>query len=122
MSDGDPNATTPDDADLAAAEYVLGVLPAEERRAAAERLERDAAFAREVERWEAFLLPLADAYRPEEPPPWVKIGIDQRLFAGAEAPAEASARPGLWQSLAVWRGLATAAVLAISSGSAIFCR
>jgi anti-sigma-K factor RskA len=95
--------------DLLAAEYVVGALSAEERRQAALRIERDPGFARLVEAWEARLSPLADAYPEVEPPAAAKQAIDRRLFAaGAGNPR--TARGGLWQSLAFWRGLAAAAL------------
>ncbi len=107
--------------DILAAEYVVGVLPAEERRTASARIERDAAFARIVDGWEVYFAPLAAGYAPVEAPAAVKTAIDRRLFASSTAaPSFASApRPGLWSSLAFWRGLATAAVaaLAIYAGS-----
>ena len=49
--------------DMLAAEYVVGALAAEERRAAAERIERDPVFARLVDQWEVRLSPLASATR-----------------------------------------------------------
>ena len=100
-------------ADLLAAEYVLGVLPADERRIVAERIETDADFARLVERWEADLSPMGDAYVPAEPPASVKAALDRRLFASDAAAAKAAASTGLWSSLALWRGLTVAALAAL---------
>jgi anti-sigma-K factor RskA len=97
--------------DILAAEYVVGVLPAEERRAASERIERDGGFARLVDAWEVRLAPLADAYAPVEPPATVKAAVDRRLFSGTSA---APAPGGFWSSLAFWRGLATAALAALA--------
>ncbi|TPN29594.1 anti-sigma factor [Mesorhizobium sp. B2-3-3] len=99
--------------DLFAAEYVLGVLPAEERRIASRRIDAEADFARLVDGWEARLSPLAAAYPDVEPPAAVKTAVDRRLFSGATEPA-AEPRAGLWSSLAFWRGLATAAVAALA--------
>ncbi|WP_295813671.1 anti-sigma factor [uncultured Nitratireductor sp.] len=99
------------DDDLVAAEYVLGVLAADERAAAARRIETDREFARLVEHWEAQLAPMADAYEPIEPPANAKAAIDTRLFGQAREPS----RPGLWSSLAFWRGVAVAAVLAFGA-------
>jgi anti-sigma-K factor RskA len=96
--------------DLLAAEFVLGVLSAEERAAAARRIEAEPAFARLVERWEGDLAPMSAAYAPVEPPASVKAGLDRRLFPeGGER-----SRPRLWSSLAFWRGLAAAAVAALA--------
>jgi anti-sigma-K factor RskA len=93
--------------DLFAAEYVLGVLAADERQIASRRIEADAAFARLVDAWEVHLSPMAAAYPETEPPIRVKEAIDRRLFA-------TEARAGLWSSLAFWRGLAAAAVAALA--------
>lgn len=95
--------------DLLAAEYVVGALSAEERRQAALRIERDPSFARLVEAWEARLSPLADDYPEVEPPAAAKQAIDRTLF-GAGAGNPRAARGDLWQSLALWRGLAAAAL------------
>ncbi|TPM29200.1 anti-sigma factor [Mesorhizobium sp. B2-3-5] len=99
--------------DLFAAEYVLGVLPAEERRIASRRIDAEADFARLVDGWEARLSPLAAAYPDVEPPTAVKTAVDRRLFSGATEPAT-EPRASLWSSLAFWRGLATAAVAALA--------
>ncbi|MER8630327.1 anti-sigma factor [Mesorhizobium opportunistum] len=99
--------------DMFAAEYVLGVLPADERQIASRRIDSETDFARLVDGWEVRLSPLADAYPEIEPPASVKAAVDRRLFAStAAAPAEP--RAGLWSSLAFWRGLAAAAVAALA--------
>ncbi|MDR7033368.1 MULTISPECIES: anti-sigma factor domain-containing protein [unclassified Mesorhizobium] len=97
--------------DMLAAEYVLGVLPAEERQTAGRRADAETEFARLVDAWEVRLAPLASAYPEIEPPASVKPAIERRLFA---AGSTASAQPGLWSSLAFWRGLAAAAVAALA--------
>lgn len=100
--------------DILAAEYVVGALSAEERRAVAARIEADAGFARLVERWEADLAPMQDGFEPVEPPASVKRALDERLFASAAGSARVDPeRGGLWNSLSLWRGLAVASVLAV---------
>jgi len=99
-----------DDADLAAAEYVLGVLDPQARRLARERIEREPPFAAEVARWEAWFSPWLEAIAPVEAPagvwPRVRTTLWQHeLPERAPAPAPA-ARPSLWDSLGFWRGLA----------------
>jgi anti-sigma-K factor RskA len=94
--------------DMLAAEYVVGALAAEERRAAAERIERDPVFARLVDQWEVRLSPLASAYADAEPPASAKAAIDRRLFEGAGV---ASGRPRFWSNINFWRALAAAAIL-----------
>jgi anti-sigma-K factor RskA len=97
---------------LAAAEYVLGVLGAAERRQAEQRLVHDQAFANEVAFWEERLGGLADAVAPVAPPErtWSRI-----------ARATRARHPGalggsLWQSLVFWRSFAIgAAALAAAS-------
>lgn len=99
--------------DILAAEYVVGALSVEERRDVAARIERDAAFARLVERWEVRLSPMQDGFAPVEPPASVKRAVDERIFAPASAAGAARLSGGrFWNSLAVWRGLTAAAVLA----------
>jgi anti-sigma-K factor RskA len=94
--------------EMLAAEYVAGVLSADERQAASRRIDTDPAFARLVDQWEVRLAPLGSAYRPVEPPASVKAAIDRRLFTSRPQ------RWGLWTSLAFWRGLAAAAVAALA--------
>lgn len=96
--------------DMLAAEYVIGALPAEERWQAALRIEREPAFTRLVDAWEARLSPLADDYPEVKPPSAAKQGIDRLLFAECKAVLPANAPAGLWKSLAFWRGLAAVAV------------
>jgi anti-sigma-K factor RskA len=110
MTPGEDRAPDAGGDDHVAAEYVLGVLPAEERQALARRIETDAGFARLVEAWEARLSPLADDYPEVEPPAAAKQAIDRLLFSRGEAAARHGAQTGLWRSLAFWRGLAAAAL------------
>ena len=90
---------------LIAAEYVLGVLGAVQRRAAERRIGRDMAFAREVAFWEERLGGLADAVPPVEPPlgGWARI---EAALARADRATEA--KPGFWHNLPLWRSLALA--------------
>lgn len=105
--------------DILAAEYVLGVLPWEERRIVGRRLDTDATFARMVDRWEVHLAPLATGYAAVEPPASVKPAIDRRLFsspaATVAAPTLATSGGGLWASLAFWRGLTVASLIAMAT-------
>ncbi|WP_027166888.1 anti-sigma factor [Mesorhizobium sp. WSM3224] len=99
--------------DLLAAEYVLGVLAADERQIASRRIDTETAFARLVDAWEVHFAPMAAAYAAVEPPGSVKVAIDRRLFASS-ASTSATSGGGLWASLAFWRGLAAAAVAALA--------
>jgi len=99
--------------DLLAAEYVLGVLAADERQIASRRIDAETAFARLVDAWEAHFAPMAAAYAAVEPPASVKVAIDRRLFASS-ASTSAAPSAGLWASLAFWRGLAAVAIAALA--------
>ncbi len=101
-------AVEPPDDDVLAGELVLGVLDARQRAAAQARAEVDAAFARRVAAWERRLAPWLSDTAPLAPPAqlWPQIGA--RL--GWQP---AAAAPGLWQSLAFWRGAALASLLAV---------
>lgn len=92
-----------DDADLLAAEYVVGVLDENERRAIDTRVADDPAFARLVAAWEERLAPMLDGI--EEIPPRAELwtAIEGRL--GFTRPPGRVARSSLWNSLAFWRSL-----------------
>lgn len=100
-----------------AAEYVLGTQDAETRREVESRLQREPEFRARVAFWEARLAGLALTV-PEEPvPARVWQAIEARTAAPQAAPRTSQDRaPGafarLWQSLAVWRGLAMAGAAA----------
>jgi anti-sigma-K factor RskA len=100
MSDDD-TIDPADNGRLTAAEYVLGVLSAEERREVERRLPQEPALAADVAFWEERLGGLADAVAPVIPAPETWSRIESRIATPA-----ASAPPGLWQSLAFWRAFA----------------
>ena len=102
--------------DALAAEYVLGVLPADERQNVARRIDDDPAFARLVDSWEVRLSPMASAYEEVAPPQSVKAALERRIFG---QPPAAAAPGGLWESLAFWRGLTVAALAALLVVAAI---
>jgi anti-sigma-K factor RskA len=112
MTSAEDNEPDRESDDQLAAEYVLGVLSAQERQEAARRLETDAAFASLVDGWEARLSPLASGYGEIEAPASVREALERRLFASTSATA--SVRLGVWSSLAFWRGLAVAAIAALA--------
>ena len=118
-----------------AAEYVLGTLDAESRRAAASRMATDDGFAEAVRVWEGRLSPLAELAaeaRPAIPPAWVWPAIEARLPGGVAvatgtppasgtdtpAPREANVielrqRVRYWRGTAALAGVAAAAMLAL---------
>ncbi len=105
---------TPDRDDTPlAAEYVLGVLSAAERRDFERRLAQEPALRTEVEFWEQRLGSLASDVKSVDPSPetWARIEAALGTRHGA------TARPtGLWHSLTFWRlaAIGSAAVAAAS--------
>jgi len=118
MSETDHNGTPEDDGRVLAAEYVLGVLEATERRAAAQRIEYDADFARDVAFWEEKLGGLADEVRPVIPPE----AMWSRIEAAISEPVAAPQSAGLWNSLPFWRifAIGSAAVAAACIAALVF--
>jgi anti-sigma-K factor RskA len=98
----------PDRADALAAQYVTGTLRGPARRRFEALLPGHPALRAAVQRWQARLLPLADALPPQPPPARVWQGIEQRLWPRVAPPPPAP----WWRSLPVWRGTAAAALLA----------
>jgi anti-sigma-K factor RskA len=93
-----------------AAEYVLGTLTLDERRAIELQLGSNAALRAAVMQWEADLLPLASLAEPVQPSNqlWRRIA---RSAAVAPSPRPTSS---FWRSLPLWRGL-TGASIAVSA-------
>jgi anti-sigma-K factor RskA len=102
MSDDDTIGPA-DGGKILAAEYVLGVLSAPERREVERRLPQEPALASEVAFWEARLGALADSVAPVEPPPATWDRIETAIAAPTAAAASTG---GIWQSLAFWRAFA----------------
>jgi anti-sigma-K factor RskA len=103
----DTPLTPREEDDALAAEYVLGVLPLDERLAVETRLKSDPAFAGLVARWIDRFAPLNDGYAPVPVPPDLLPKIEQRLF-----PRSPSARFG-WRS---WlAGAVTAATIVVGA-------
>lgn len=88
-----------------AAEYALGLLDETQRKIVAERIDRDAAFARLVDRWTGHLSLMNDDFATVQPPAGLKAAIDQRLFS-----TQTSSSGGFLSSLAFWRALSGAAL------------
>lgn len=103
------------DSALIAAEYVLGVLDAAERRAVQARIAREPALQAEIEYWEARLGALASEIKPIDPP--------QQIWANIEAAiAPPTGRGRLWENLVFWRWTAvgSAALAAASLVAAVY--
>lgn len=104
-----PHAVPPDDDDMLAAEYALGVLQGEAREALARRIADDPGLSAKLRFWEEHFVQLAEEIAPVAPPPRVLMKIEDSLFATRQQ----SARPSLWNSLGFWRGLAVASLVAV---------
>jgi anti-sigma-K factor RskA len=103
----DDRTLTPDEeADLLAAEFVMGVLALDQRTAAEARIKADPGFAAKVTAWENHFADLNDDYA-EVPAPEVLARTEARLF-----PQTAKAR-GTW--FAWLSGALAAAVLAVAA-------
>lgn len=112
MSPADDHGPELEGDDARAAEYVLGVLPLEERQEAARRIETDPAFARLVDEWQAHFSPLDAAYDAVEPPAGLKRAIDARLHGAPGGAADRGRTPPFWRRIGFWQALAAAAILA----------
>jgi anti-sigma-K factor RskA len=99
--------------DLLVAEYVLGVLPHEERVALARRLEVEGGLRERLAFWEDRLDPLAQDLAPVQPPAELLGAVERRLFGASPSP------PGLWQSLGFWRALTAALFAALVIGAGV---
>ena len=86
-----------------AAEYVLGQLAGDERRAAEARLGADPGFRAAVAAWERRLQPLADAAGEVAPPAGTFAAILARLESAPSAIAAGSNVVALRRSLVRWR-------------------
>ena len=117
MSD-DGTGTPDENGRLTAAEYVLGVLGAAERRQVEQRMAHDQTFANEIAFWEERLGRLANSVEPVEPPAqtWNRIA---RSVKGRDTTAP---RESLWQSLTFWRsfGIASATLAAASIAALVY--
>jgi anti-sigma-K factor RskA len=102
------------DNDLLAAEYVLGSVEGEERRAAERLLATDPAFARSVAAWQQWLTPLAAQVPPIAPPTdlWRRIEADI-------SPSTTVDMLAFRRRVRFWQGTTTAA-LAIAASLAAF--
>ncbi len=106
-----------DEPDMQAAEYVLGILPADERSAFEALLAHDPAARQAVENWQRHLLPLNYILNDVEPPERVWQAIETAL------PASIAATPSLlllrrsrnrWRTAALVAGALAAGFAAVS--------
>ncbi|MEJ0051302.1 MAG: anti-sigma factor [Methylovirgula sp.] len=107
-----------DEPDMQAAEYVLGTLPADERRAFEALLARDPATRLDVENWEHHLAPLNDALNDVEPSENVWQAIEAALpESGAATPPSLlllRRSRNRWRTAAIIAGALAAGFAAVS--------
>ena len=104
-------ATSDDDLDVLAGEYVLGVLAAEERAAVERRLADHPELAQRIAAWHERLAPLAADLPEVTPRPQVWQQVRRSLTAvSPKHSVPWRSRLGLWRA---WAGLATTAALGL---------
>lgn len=105
----DDHLQDPPEGDVLAGEYVLGVLDADQRRAAMQRVNTDAQFAGEVAVWEQHFAPWLDSIAPMAVADhiWPRIqqslGLLSPVLTGRATTPSASTL--WWDSVSVWRWL-----------------
>ncbi|MBV8615447.1 MAG: anti-sigma factor [Acetobacteraceae bacterium] len=116
----------PDDPDLRAAEYVLGVLTGPEQMIGRNRITFDPGFRNAVEAWENRLAPLSRLADPVPPPPalWDRVAatLDQPPVVGPDPdtpPSPLQAAPYAYSGARFWQAT-TAGALALAAGLAAF--
>lgn len=100
----------PDLADRLAADYVAGTMRGAARRRFEALLPAHPLLRAAVRAWQARLMPLTAAIRPQLPSPRVWKAIQARIDAAGSRSVTPS--PGWWSRLALWRGLSALASLA----------
>jgi anti-sigma-K factor RskA len=94
-----------EDDNMLAAEYALGVLQGDARAAFAKRMQDSPALTQAVRQWDEHFIAFTDDIPAVTPPAKLRKSLENRLFA--------TQQPSLWNSLTFWRGLATAAAVAV---------
>jgi anti-sigma-K factor RskA len=103
---------TDDDRTVLAAEYVLGLASPADRAQIERDLDRDFELRRAVYYWQDRLFPMTRLPDPADPSPALWPRIEKSL-----QPAGEPARPGWWESLALWRTVTVVALaLALALG------
>lgn len=98
---------TPDNDDMLAAEYALGLLIDDELTEAQRRAATDRGFARSVTDWEIRLASLTEELADEIPGPAVKTALLATLFPKP-------ARQSIWARLWLWQGVSALSLLALA--------
>ncbi len=121
MSEDRPDRELPDDRDLTAAEYVIGLLTPAEAREVETRAAEDPVLARSIRAWQRRLSGMTRWVRPVAPPASVWQRLEAEIMAPPAPQTEPSrsaprGQPGwlvqAWESIRFWRGVAMASFLA----------
>ena len=123
MTETNGKFTDEEEADLRAAELVLGLLP----EAEAERLRREAArntaLAADIARWEDRLARLADGAPEVLPPDSAWLAIERKISSPERATTAGRNRTGtgapLWDNAGFWRNLSFASLGAAAAASIV---
>lgn len=93
------------DPELRCAEYALGALDADERRALEREADADPSLAATIDAWQRRLAPLAEDLRPLAVPArvWTRIERDLGWLPMRSAVPETPAPAAWWDNLRVWR-------------------
>lgn len=117
MSTDDNSQNSKGRDEILAGEYVVGVLSVDARRSVEKRMESDATFATIVKRWEGEFSSFNEDYDEVAPDKSVFGAIEARLFGASERPGQSPV--GFWNSLALWRTLTFASLVAFASYATI---
>lgn len=122
MSGDGPGGEPPEDRDLTAAEYVIGLLTPAEAREVEMRARGDPVLARGILAWQRRLSGMVRWVQPVAPPASIWQRLEREVMpppapqAGPSRNARRGERPGrlaqTWGSLAFWRGMAVASFAA----------
>jgi anti-sigma-K factor RskA len=104
-----------DELDVFAGEYVLGTLDAVAAVEAEQAIATNEALRAAIDRWQNRLHPLAALADSGEPNPATGSVIEARIAGGTTR----ATRAGPWYSVAVWRGIAAAA-LVLAAGLTLY--
>jgi anti-sigma-K factor RskA len=104
-----------DELDVFAGEYVLGTLDAIAAVEAEQAMATNEALRAAIDRWQSRLHPLTALADAGEPDPATWSIIQARIAAGTTR----ATRAGPWYSVALWRGIAAAA-LVLAAGLALY--
>lgn len=108
-----PDGGGPENDEILAGEYVLGVLSLEARHRVEARMASDQSFARLVARWQSNMASFNGDYQEQQPSTVVFQAIERRLFTESR---NVEVKQGLWDTVGFWRGLSfvTSAIAAVA--------